>query len=49
MEEIIYFSKVEFRECIGCGLNSILLVNLVEGTLSYQAYDFVLARGPMED
>lgn len=39
MEERIYFSKVEFREYVGYRLNSILLVNLVEGTLVYQVYE----------
>lgn len=38
MEERIYFSKVEFREYVGYSLNSILHVNLVEGTLLYQVY-----------
>ena len=39
MEEKIYFSKVEFREYIGHELYSILLLNLVEGTLAYQVYE----------
>ena len=40
MSEKVYFSKVEFREYIGFGkLKSILLLNLVEGTLAYQVYE----------
>lgn len=39
MTEKIYFSKVEFREYLSYGLKSILLLNLVEGTLAYQVYD----------
>ena len=39
MADDIYFSKIEFREHIGYQLNSILLVNLVEGTLAYQVYE----------
>lgn len=39
MDEKLYFSKVEFKEYIGCGLNSILLLNLVEKTLAYQVYE----------
>ena len=37
-DEKIYFSKIEFREDIGFGLHSILLINLIEGTLFYQTY-----------
>ena len=39
MADDIYFSKIEFREFIGYQLNSILLLNLVEGTLAYQVYE----------
>ena len=39
MADDIYFSKIEFREYIGYQLNSILLINLVEGTLAYQVYE----------
>lgn len=39
MADDIYFSKIEFREHIGYQLNSILLLNLVEGTLAYQVYE----------
>lgn len=38
MGDAIYFSKIEFREHIAFRLNSILLINLVEGTLAYQVY-----------
>ena len=39
MSEKVYFSKIEFREYIGYALNSILLLDLVEGTLAYQVYE----------
>ena len=39
MSEKVYFSKMEFREFIGFALNSILLLDLVEGTLAYQVYE----------
>ena len=39
MNEKVYFSKIEFKEYIGYRLNSILLLNLVEGTLAYQVYE----------
>lgn len=40
MQEPIYFSKVQFREVIGYGnMYSILLLNLMEGELSYQVYE----------
>lgn len=39
MEEKVFFSKVEFKEYIGYRLNSILLLNLVDGTLAYQVYE----------
>lgn len=39
MSEKVYFSKMEFREYIGFALNSILLLDLVEGTLAYQVYE----------
>lgn len=38
MNEPIYFSKIEFRERVERMLNSILLIDLDEGTLAYQAY-----------
>lgn len=39
MDEPIYFSKIEYRERIGYGkVRSVLLLNLVEGELSYQVY-----------
>lgn len=38
MKDKVYFSKIEFREYIGYSLNSILLLDLVDGTLAYQAY-----------
>lgn len=34
----IYFSKIEYKEYIGYRLNSIMLLNIVEKTLSYQMY-----------
>lgn len=39
MSENVYFSKIEFREYIGYTLNSILLLDLVEGSLAYQVYE----------
>ena len=39
MSKKVYFSKIEFREYIGYALNSILLLDLVEGTLAYQVYE----------
>ena len=39
MSQKEYFSKIEFREYIGSKLNSILLLDLVEGTLAYQVYE----------
>lgn len=39
MQQSIYFSKVEYCERIGYGnIRSILLLNLVEGELSYQVF-----------
>ena len=38
MNDTVYFSKIEFREYI-YGLHSILLLDLVEGTLAYQVYE----------
>ena len=38
MSEKVYFSKVEFKEYIGYRLNSILLLNLMDGSLAYQVY-----------
>ena len=40
MSKKVYFSKIEFREYSGYStLKSILLLNLVEGTLAYQVYE----------
>lgn len=39
IEEKVYFSKIEFKEFIGGSLESILLLNLVDGTLAYQVYE----------
>lgn len=39
MNEPIYFSKIEFCECIGYRLHSIILINLAEDSLAYQTYD----------
>lgn len=39
MGQPIYFSKIEYRERIGYGnVRSVLLLNLIEGELSYQVY-----------
>lgn len=38
MAESIIFTKVEFREYIAYSLNSIMLLNTVEKTISYQVY-----------
>lgn len=39
MDKKVYFTKVEFREYIGYRLNSILVLDLAEGTLVYQVYE----------
>lgn len=47
MSENIYFSKIEFREYVAYQLHSILLINLVEGTLAYQVYEPIkIRKGP---
>lgn len=38
MEKPIYFSKIEYRESIAHRLSSIMLLNTVDKTLSYQAF-----------
>lgn len=39
MREPVYFSKVEYREVIGCGnTSSILLLNIAQRELSYQVF-----------
>lgn len=45
MKEKIYFTKVQFNEC-GHRWKSTLLLNLVEGTLAYQVYDFKIKDYP---
>ena len=39
MREPVYFSKVEYREVIGCGnTSSILLLDIAQKELSYQVF-----------
>lgn len=41
MADAIYFSKIEYREVIGYGnTSSIMLLNIPERELSYQVYDW---------
>lgn len=41
MSDVVYFSKIEYREVIGCGnTSSIMLLNIPERELSYQVYDW---------
>lgn len=46
MAEAILFTKVEFREYIGYSLNSIMLLNTVEKTISYQVYGKAVREMP---